>query len=79
MMLLAEPSPEALLASVEAAIDRVPHLDPAAQHERVRSPFAFVFCEEGGGGLPGYGMSCLFPSRSLSLSLTLSVPTHNNR
>lgn len=37
MMLLAEPSPEDLLAAVEAAILKVPHLDPQAQHKRVRS------------------------------------------
>lgn len=35
VMLLAEPSPEDLLAAVEEAIQRVPSLDPLAQHERV--------------------------------------------
>lgn len=36
VMLLAEPSPEDLLAAVEEAICRVPQLDPLKQHERVR-------------------------------------------
>jgi hypothetical protein len=36
VMLLAEPSPEDLLAAVEEAIQRVPHLDPLQQHGRVR-------------------------------------------
>jgi hypothetical protein len=36
MLLLSEPSPEDLLAAVEAALTRVTALDPWAQHERVR-------------------------------------------
>jgi hypothetical protein len=36
VMLLAEPSPEELLAAVEEAIQRVPHLGPLQQHDRVR-------------------------------------------
>lgn len=36
VMLLAEPSPEDLLSAVEEAIQRVPQLDPLAQHDRVR-------------------------------------------
>jgi hypothetical protein len=35
VMLLAEPSPEELLAAVEAALTRLPCLDPQQQHERV--------------------------------------------
>jgi hypothetical protein len=35
VMLLAEPSPEELLAAVEAALLRLPALDPQQQHERV--------------------------------------------
>eukprot|EP00882_Tetradesmus_deserticola_P029165 GHRQ01032608.1.p1 GENE.GHRQ01032608.1~~GHRQ01032608.1.p1 ORF type:complete len:143 (+),score=17.88 GHRQ01032608.1:276-704(+) len=34
-MLLAEPSPEQLLAAVEAALEQLPGLDPQQQHERV--------------------------------------------
>jgi hypothetical protein len=45
MMLLAEPSPEDLLAAVEQAIDRVPHLDPLKQHNRVGgAPQALTPC-----------------------------------
>lgn len=45
MMLLAEPSPEDLLAAVEQAINRVPHLDPLKQHKRVGgAPQALTPC-----------------------------------
>lgn len=39
VMLLAEPSPEDLLAAVEDAISRVPHLDPLHQHECVKEMY----------------------------------------
>ncbi|KAF6266378.1 glycosyl transferase [Scenedesmus sp. NREL 46B-D3] len=39
VMLLAEPSPEELLAAVEAALLRLPSLDPQRQHERVRAMY----------------------------------------
>ena len=36
MLLLAEPSPEALVAALELAIERMPHVDGLCQHHQVR-------------------------------------------
>ena len=36
MLLLAEPSPEALVAALELAIERMPHVDALCQHRQVR-------------------------------------------
>lgn len=36
MLLLAEPNPEALVAALELAIERTPHVDGLRQHRQVR-------------------------------------------
>lgn len=46
VMLLAEPSPEDLLAAVDEAIQRVPHLDPLQQHERVSDLAIVLRCAQ---------------------------------
>jgi hypothetical protein len=45
VMLLAEPSPEDLLAAVEAALTQLPHLDPQQQHQRVSRKCDVLLCE----------------------------------
>ena len=47
MMLLADPSPDSILAALESALQRLPDLKPFEQHDRVQcSPLQQAKCSE---------------------------------
>jgi hypothetical protein len=47
MTVLVDPSPEGLLAGLEQALARVPHVDPLEQHRRVGGPLQGLRAGEG--------------------------------